>query len=175
VGIDPVAPDGAVYRQVEFERAGLPERVDGLIACTSLHHVSDPEVVLDKVAATLKPTGLLIVVEWDWEGFDEATARWCFERLGSNETHGWLVHHRDEWATSGKSWDEYLRGWAAGHGIHSVRQLLPELDRRFEQLVCERGAYCFEDLPDVSEAEELQAINAGLIKATRIDYVGRAG
>lgn len=175
LGVDPVAPEGASYRQLEFEEAELPQQVDAFVACTSLHHVSDPEVLLDKVAVTLRPAGLLIVVEWDWEGFDEETARWCFERLGSAEPDGWLRHHRDAWASSGQTWDEYMRGWADGHGIQSVRQLLPELDRRFERLVCERGAYCFEDLDEISEAEELDAIDAGLIRATRIDYVGRLG
>jgi hypothetical protein len=29
----------------------------------------------------LVPGGVLVVVEWAWERFDEATARWCFARL----------------------------------------------------------------------------------------------
>lgn len=175
LGIDPVAPEGPNYRQLEFEQAELPEQVDAFIACTSLHHVSAPGAVLEKVAAALRRAGLLIVVEWDWERFDEATARWCFERLGSTDPDGWLRHRRDEWAGSGEPWDAYLRGWAEQHGIHSAGHLLQELDRRFTRLVCERGPYFFEDLHQISEADELDAINAGLIRATRIDYVGRAG
>jgi SAM-dependent methyltransferase len=175
LGIDPVAPEGESYRQLEFEGADLPWRVNAFIACTSLHHVAEPEVVLDKIAADLGPAGLVVVVEWDWEDFDEATARWCFERLGSADTDGWLRRHRDGWSGSGEVWHEYLRQWTDGHGIHSVRQLLRELDRRFTRLVCERGPYCFVDLPNTSEAEELEAIDAGLIRATRIDYVGRVG
>ena len=51
------------------------------MACTSLHHVADLGDVLDGVGAALAPDGALVVVEWAWERFDEATARWCFARL----------------------------------------------------------------------------------------------
>jgi SAM-dependent methyltransferase len=173
LGIDPVAPEGESYRQVEFERVELPRQIDAVIACTSLHHVADPGVVMDKIAGALRPSGLVVVVEWDWEGFDEATAHWCFERLAPDVTDGWLRHHRDGWADSGQAWEEYLHEWADGHGILSVRRLLQDLDRRFQRVVCRRGAYCFEDLANISEAEELVAIEAGRIQATRIDYVGR--
>jgi SAM-dependent methyltransferase len=40
-GVDPQAPPGPSYRQVEFERYDLPGRVDAVVACTSLHHVAD--------------------------------------------------------------------------------------------------------------------------------------
>jgi hypothetical protein len=37
-GVDPKAPDIADYHRIEFEHLELPERVDALIASTSLHH-----------------------------------------------------------------------------------------------------------------------------------------
>ena len=173
LGVDPAAPEGESYRQLEFERAELPAPIDCVIACTSLHHVHDPDLVLDKLAGALKPAGLVVILEWDWEGFDEATARWCFERLEPGVTDGWLPRHRDGWAGSGQTWEAYLREWTGGHGILSVRQLVEDLDKRFERIVCQRGPYCFQDLRDTTEAEELDAIGAGRINATRIDYVGR--
>jgi hypothetical protein len=57
VGIDPVAPEGASYRSVEFEHSDLPPALEGVIACTSLHHVAEPGEVLDKVATALGPAG----------------------------------------------------------------------------------------------------------------------
>jgi SAM-dependent methyltransferase len=175
LGVDPAAPERESYQRLEFERAELPRHVDSVIACTSLHHVAEPGLVLDKTAAALRGGGRLVVLEWDWEGFDEATARWCFERLDPGEPDGWVQRHLDGWAASGQPWDEYLREWTHDHGVLSVRQLLEDLDRRFERLVCERGPYCFQGLLCTSEAEELDAIGAGLIQAIRIDYVGRAG
>lgn len=173
LGIDPVAPEGTSYRQIEFEHSDLPAQLNAVVACTSLHHVGDPGEVLDKIVAALAPGGTLVVVEWDWESFDEATARWCFERLGDSNADGWLHHHRDRWGASHDTWEQYLRAWATQHGIHSAPRLLHELDQRFARVMCERGPYFFSELAETSEADELQAINAGRIRATRIDFVGR--
>jgi SAM-dependent methyltransferase len=61
-----------------------------VVACTSLHHVADLDQVLDLIHDTLTPGGVLVVVEWARERFDETTARWCFARLSPahDETHG---------------------------------------------------------------------------------------
>jgi len=80
VGVDPEAPEGPGYHQVEFERYQSPKPVECVVASTSLHHVADLDEVLDRVKTTLVADGVL-VVEWAWERFDEATARWCFARL----------------------------------------------------------------------------------------------
>jgi SAM-dependent methyltransferase len=173
LGIDPRAPEGASYRRIEFERGDPPAQVDAVVASASLHHVADPGVVLDKIAKTLVPSGVVIVVEWDWESFDEATAQWCFERLGAPEQKGWLHRRRAEWLASERPWDRYLQTWAVQEGIHTGQALLRELDRRLQRHVCLRGPYFFPDLAETTEADELDAINAGQIQATRIDYVGR--
>lgn len=172
VGIDPVAPEGHSYRRVEVENSDLPTALDGVIACTSLHHVADPSEVLGTVAHALAPGGVVVVVEWVWEGFDEATARWCFERLAS-EPETWLHHRRDGWSASGQGWERYLRGWASDHGLHGARRLLHDLDQHFDRVRCDRGPYFFAELEGTTEADELDAINAERIRALRIDYVGR--
>jgi SAM-dependent methyltransferase len=172
IGIDPEAPEGADFRRAEFERYELPGPVDAVVACTSLHHVHEPAAALEKVARSVGDGGVVIVVEWDWESFDEATARWCFDRLGSSQP-GWLHRLRDGWLESRQSWDDYLRGWAQRHGVHSGQHVLRELDDRFDRLVLRRGPYFFTDLAATSEADELNAIETGAICATRIDYVGR--
>jgi SAM-dependent methyltransferase len=173
IGVDPVAPEGDSYRRTEFERSEFTEELEAVVACTSLHHVAEPRKVLDKVANALIPGGLVIVVEWDWESFDEATAGWCFDRLARSGPEGWLHHRRDEWAASGQAWEDYFRGWASEHGLHGAGLLLGELDRRFERLECRRGPYFFSELSETSDADELQAIEAGQIRAARIDYVGQ--
>jgi SAM-dependent methyltransferase len=81
VGVDPEAPGGPGYQRIEFERYEPPQPVDCLVASLSLHHVADLDEVLDRLAALLVPGGVLVVVEWAWEQFDEATARWCFVRV----------------------------------------------------------------------------------------------
>jgi SAM-dependent methyltransferase len=174
IGIDPEAPDGADYRRVEFERADLSPDADALVASVSLHHVSDTGEVLDRIAAAIKPGGAIVVLEWDWESFDETSARWGFDRLDADaEPKGWLHRAREHWLESGLGWETYLHNWASGHGLHGAGVLVRGLDERFERVRCERGAYLFPELADTSELDELDAIASGEIRALRVDYVGR--
>jgi SAM-dependent methyltransferase len=172
LGIDPAAPEGPAFRRVEFEKSELPARADAIVACTSLHHVADPTEVVARVAGHLRPGGVVIVVEWDWQRFDEATAQWCFARLGSGDGGSWLHHRRDSWVASGESWPGYFSGWAAGHGLHTWERLRRELDQHFQPVACRAGPLFFGDLADTSPDDELKAIEAGEIRANRVDYVG---
>ena len=174
IGVDRNAPAGPEYRQDDFERHTPPEPVDAVIASRSLHHVGDLDDVLGHVAASLRPGGLVIVAEWEWERFDEATARWCFERLGEPEGDdpGWLWRRRAGWLASGEPWDAYFSAWASGHGLHPAERILAALDRRFEPALDERGPYFYADLEGIAERDEQAAIDAGEINATGIRYVG---
>jgi SAM-dependent methyltransferase len=172
VGIDPEAPNADEYQCVEFERSELSTGIAAVVASTSLHHVGDPAEVIDRVASVFAPGGTLIVVEWDWEAFDESTARWCFERLGSGDEPGWLHRRREEWAASGKPWGEYVRDWARREQVHAADYLLRLIDERFDRRHLARGPDFFPDLRGTTEIEEREAIEADQIRATRVDYVG---
>jgi len=175
IGVDPEAPPGSAYRQGEFERSDQPSGLDAIVACTSLHHVADLAEILDRVDAVLAPGGRMVVVEWARERFDEATARWCFDRLPEpdGDHPGWLHERRAEWAVSGQPWDACLRSWAAAEGVHTGQAILDGLDARFSSEHLSFGPYFFADLAGVSEADEQAAIGAGLIRANRIHYVAR--
>src|SRR6266496_258637 len=172
VGIDPQAPKDAHYQRIEFERAELPYQVDAVIASTSLHHVADPALVIDRITSTLTGGGALVVVEWAWEKFDEQTAAWCFKRLGPDDEAGWLHRRRDEWLASGYEWPSYLRDWAQRDRLHRGEVMLRLLDERLERQLLTRGPYFFPDLVDTTEADEQTAIDRAQIQPTRIDYVG---
>ena len=176
VGVDPRAPEAPGYHQIEFEHYQLPQPVDGVVACTSLHHVADLGDVLDRVGAALVPDGALVVVEWAWERFDEATAHWCFARLAPPSAEaepGWLQRRRDEWAACGQPWDGSFRAWATAEGLHTGQEIVRGLDARFDRRLCAFGPYFFPDLADTTEADEQAAIDAGQVQATGIRYVGR--
>jgi SAM-dependent methyltransferase len=172
LGVDPEAPEGEDYRRIEFEQLEPVEDVDVVVASTSLHHVADAKVVVERIASLLAGRGgTLVVVEWAWEDFDEPTARWCFERLGPDSEPGWLHRRRDEWAASGREWDDYLREWTRTERLHSAEALLRLLDGSFERRELTRGPYLFPDLAAGIE-DEKAAIEAGQIRATRVVYVG---
>ena len=172
-GVDPEAPDAPAYHRCEFERYHLSRPVSALIACTSLHHVADLDVVLDKMAAALAPGGVAVVVEWARERFDAATAQWCFARLTAatpDAEAGWLHRRRDEHASSGQPWDAYCRSWAEQEGLHTGERIVRGLDARFARLSCAYGPYYFADLAGTSAADEQAAIDAGRIQANAIRY-----
>src|SRR5918994_7800070 len=167
VGGDPEAPEGPDYRQIEIEHHEPLHPVDCVVASLSLHHVVELDAALDQLQALLVPGGVLVVVEWAWEQFDEATARWCFARLASpnpGEEPGWLHKHQERWAASGQPWDDYLRSWATEEGLHPGEDIVRGLDARFHRQLYVEGPYFFADLATTSEAEEQAAIDAGLIQ-----------
>ncbi len=166
VGVDPEAPEGPGYHRVQFERYQSPQPVDCVVACTSLHHVGDLDLVLDLVGAALVPDGAVVVVEWAWERFDEATARWCFARLAPPEPASepaWLHRRREDWAAAGQPWDACCQAWATHEGLHTGRAITRALDARFDRRLWTYGPYFFADLLDTTEADEQAAIDAGQI------------
>jgi hypothetical protein len=125
------------------------------------------------VPALLVPDGVLVVMEWAWERFDEATARWCFARLtppAPGEAPGWLHKHQERWAASGQPWDAYLPAWATEEQLHRAEAIVRGLDARFHRQLHVEAPYFFADLAATSEAEEQAAIDAGLIRAGGIRY-----
>lgn len=171
LGVDPEAPDGDAYVRARFEDAELPAPFDAIVACTSLHHVADPEQAVAAIDAALRPGGVLVVIEWDWESLDEPTARWAFERLDEGGD-GWLHRHRDHWHGSGRGWDEYLESWASEERIHRWSDLSRAFDARLERTALSRGPYLFADLANTTPEDEQAVIDAETIRATRVDYVG---
>jgi SAM-dependent methyltransferase len=172
IGVDPEGPAGSAYRQTEFERYRVTEPVHALLACTSLHHVADLDLVLDQINAALAPGGTVVVIEWAHERFDEATARWCFDRLDPGGPEGWLQQHRDRWRASGQPWDQYFQEWARNEQLHAGRDIMHRLRARFDTQALNDGPYLFADLGHVTSIEEQAAIAAGLIQPTGLRYVG---
>jgi SAM-dependent methyltransferase len=172
VGVDPQAPDAPGFHRIAFERHEPPHLVAAVVASNSLHHVGDLAEVAGRIRDVLRPDGILVVMEWGWERFDAATARWCFDRLADAGDHGWLRRRHDDWAESGRPWDDYFPAWAASHGLHAGRDVVAALDARFHRRLYAEGPYFFPDLAGVTSADEQAAIDAGQIRAAGIRYVG---
>lgn len=174
-GVDPEAPKGPSYHQIEYEQY-VQQQMDAVVACTSLHHVTDLDEVLDRVASALTPGGTFVVIEWAYERFDEPTAAWCFDRLPPPQPeNGWLQRHRDAWGASGQDWETYLAAWAHGKDLYAGQTIIKALHARFESHLLEREPYFFPDLDNTTEQAEQAAIDAKQIQPTGIRYVGRRG
>jgi SAM-dependent methyltransferase len=173
LGIDPEAPAGGDYRRTEFERHPVERPVDAIVASTSLHHVGNLPDVVDRIASAIRPDGVLIVIEWASERFDESTARWCFDRLAEDREPGWLDDHRKGWQESGKSWDTYRAEWARTERLHAGQDVLQALQVRFDTRWVSAGPCFFPELDDVTEADEQAAIDTGRIQANGIRFVGQ--
>jgi hypothetical protein len=131
---------------------------------------------LDRLQALLLPGGMLVVVEWAWERFDDATARWCFARLtrpAPGSEPGWLRKHQERWVASRQPWDAYCQAWATEAGLHTGEAIVRGLDSRFTRRFHAEGPHFFAELAATSEAEEQAAIEAGQIRAGGIRYAAR--
>jgi SAM-dependent methyltransferase len=174
-GVDPEAPQGPAYVRARFEDYRPQGPADAVVASVSLHHVADPAAVAGQAADLLTPDGVLVVVEWISEDFDEATARWCFrQRLRDQDEPGaWLSGMYTGWAESGLGWDTYFRARLDEHGLHPAAAIRRALDARFAVTHLSTGPYYFPDLPDTDAAAEQAAIDAGQIRAGCLRYAGR--
>ena len=121
VGVDPDAPEGDCYLRVGFEEADLPRPFDAVVACTSLHHVSDTGEVVAAIRTALRPGGKLVIVQWDWDSLAEPTASWAFERLGDEQD-------RPETGATIAEWD--ARSRASKHPSSPGRALVSSSARR---------------------------------------------
>jgi len=168
-------PPGPAFHQIRFESYAPAMQADAIVACTSLHHVADLELVLDHVVKALAPGGTVVIIEWAWERFDEPTARWCFGRLDAPaepSASTWLHRHRADWIASGRTWDQYHREWATGEGLHTGDEMMRALHARFHGHLVPATPYFFCDLASTTRADEQAAIDAGAVQATGLLFVG---
>ncbi len=194
VGVDPAAPEGTTFHRMPFELYAAQQSgeapADVVVASLSLHHVDDPAAVLDQVAGRLAAGGLIVVLEWASERFDEATAQWCFARLsaplsapltavpsdsahdGEHDGHSWLHHMATQWRETGQPWDTHFRAWLQSEGLHPGDTIIGALQQRFDTVLLREGPYFFSEL-EVSRDEELVAIRAGEIQPGSLQFVGR--
>ena len=127
LGIDPLAPQGDLFRRVRLEDLEDDEGgFDGVVAVRSLHPIRDLAHGLERIAALLRPGGALVVDEIGWDLMDEPTL-------------DWLYGQRRALAAAGlgdppASLDELREEWEAAHlGVHGYETLRLNLEARFEE------------------------------------------
>lgn len=166
--IDPQAPEGPTFHNTTLEDFASDTRFDAVVASVSLHHITDVELGVNKVADLLRPGGFLVLEEFARERFSGATARWYF-------------HQRQALAAAGVEdmpepdrFEAWLDRWAQEHtDVHPFSELRKHITRRFEERHFSWIPYLYDyRLADALEPLERELINSGAIDATGLRYVG---
>jgi SAM-dependent methyltransferase len=162
VAIDPRAPSGEIFRRVKLEEFSARDTFDAVIASRSLHHVVDLHDGVERIAALLRPRGLLIVDEHAWDRLDHRTVQWYLRQVAADHRH---VHD---------SLDGWLADWQREHaGLHGYVAMRREVDQRFAERFFAWQPYLYRELGGPSlETEERRLIDSGEIRATGFQYVG---
>jgi SAM-dependent methyltransferase len=169
-GIDPRAPEGDQYARttVEDYRVG---GYDAVVASTSLHHVPVLARAVRAIADLLRPGGLLLVIEWDWQRFDTRTAEWCSRRVALEQS--WLTPLLQSSVPGAADWDAAVTRWAEDRGLHSGAAIARDLADHFDVAEAGDGPYFFPDLPQTSAEDEQRAIDRGEVRANCRYLTGR--
>jgi SAM-dependent methyltransferase len=168
VGIDPAAPEGPSFRRTRLENFADERGFDAVVASVSLHHVEDVPAAVEKVAALVRPAGVLVIEEWARERFTGATAEWYYHQRRALSAVGLGESHIDE------DFDVWLPRWHEEHSdVHPLAELRRELDGGFRQLYAGWVPYLYDySLRDSAEPLERDLIEAGAIEPTGFRYVG---
>jgi SAM-dependent methyltransferase len=167
VGIDPAAPEGALFRRLTLDDLDRDERFDAVVAAFSLHHMRDLDAALEKIASLLEPGGLLVVDEFAWDVLDEPTLDWFWSQRRALAAAGGRA--------APDSLDELRAGWDADHlGLHGLDALRSGLGARFDEVAFEPVPHLYRYLGGPSsEVLEAALIEAGAINALGFRYAGR--
>lgn len=162
LAIDPVAPDGPLYRRITLEELDDAGPFDAAVAGRVLHHVDPLGPALDKLAG-LAP--LLIVDEFDCDRIDDCARDWYALEYGLLAGRGDPPHAPSD-----------LDEWRAGHpGLHPYRVVRAELDQRYEARDLQWVAYLHRWLRDEAvKAREVSSIEAGELEPIGFRYAGVA-
>jgi SAM-dependent methyltransferase len=167
LGIDPLAPQGDLFRRVLLEDLEDDEDgFDAIVAVRSLHPIRDLEHGLDRIAALLRPGAALVIDEIGWDLIDEPTL-------------DWLYNQRRALAAAGQgdapaSLDDVRAEWEATHlGVHGYDALRLVLEQRFEERAFMWTPFLHRLLGGVAtEVLEQALIDAGAIQPLGFRWAG---
>lgn len=171
LAVDPVAPDGPLFRRIPFEDFDDPGPFDAVVASLSMHHIADLTRTRDAIVGLLAPGGRLILEEWDFERLrDEATARWYFHQrqaaVAAGRPTGDAPFHPD--------FEAWHRAWLDAHReLHGYEAMRTQLMAPLRELFFTWRPYLYRyDLHPDLEPLERALIEEGAIHATGFRWVG---
>lgn len=163
VAIDPMAPPGEIFRRLLLDDLDVSDGpFDGIVAVRSLHHIRDLDAAVERIAALLRPDGVLVVEELAWDLMDAPTLDWFLEQL------------RAAGAKAPETREALGEDWHAAHlGLHGDEALRSALESRFETRSLEHVPALYRELGgSAARALETALIEAGSIRALGFRWVG---
>jgi SAM-dependent methyltransferase len=167
LGIDPLAPQGELFRRVRLEDLEDEEGGwDAVVASHSLHHIRDLGQALDLIVSLLRQDGVLVLDELAWDRMDEPTLDWfhgqrrALAAAGIGQAPESPAALRDE--------------WDGGHlGIHGYEALRRELDARFHERAFAWTPFLYRLTGGVAtEVLEQALVDAGAIQPLGFRFAG---
>jgi ubiquinone/menaquinone biosynthesis C-methylase UbiE len=169
VALDPEAPEGAIFRRVRLEEFSDERGFEAAVASRSLHHIEDLDGAIARLTSLLHPGSPLVVNEFAWDRFDEATASWYLGRMRElgNDAAAPVGPEATASLAACREW------WRAEHDdLHGFAEMRAALDRRFAERHLSWHAYLYRDLTETDRAEEERLIESGEIRAVGFRFVG---
>jgi SAM-dependent methyltransferase len=157
--IDPVAPEGPIFRRIKLEELEEDASFDAVVARGTFHHMGGSlEQNLERVARVLGGGGPFLLDEFGPDRLDPPTADW-YERSRRSErpsTAEWKAHH-----------EHVTPSWL----------LLKAVRARFAERLYQDVPYLWRYLDGVTPEHEASLIQAGVIQPLGFRFVGvpRAG
>jgi SAM-dependent methyltransferase len=171
VAVDPMAPEGPLFRRIPFEDFTEPGPFDAVVASLAMHHIADLRRTADRIMDLLVPGGRFILEEWDRERLlDDATARWYFHQRHAAAAAGLLLGD----AHLPARYAEWRSSWIAEHGdLHGYSALRDQLMAPFRERFFTWRPYLYRyGLHEGLELLERALIEEGAIQATGFRWVG---
>ncbi len=171
VAVDPVAPEGPLFRRIPFEDFPEPGPFEAVVSSLAMHHLADLPRTAARIMELLVPSGRFILGEWDRERLlDEATARWYFHQRHAAAAAGLRTGD----ASLSPRFEEWRRSWLADHGgLHGYAAMRAQLMAPFrEQFFTWRPYLYLYGLHESLEPLERALIEEGAIQATGFRWVG---
>jgi SAM-dependent methyltransferase len=171
VAVDPVAPEGPLFRSIPFEDFTEPGPFDAVVASLAMHHLADLSRTAQRIRELLVPGGRFILEEWDRERLlDEATARWYFHQRHAAVATGL----RPGDAPLPAHYEEWRRSWLAGQGdLHGYAAMRAQLMAPFRERFFTWRPYLYRyGLHESLQPLERALIEEGAIQATGFRWVG---
>jgi len=171
VAVDPVAPEGPLFRRIAFEDFTEPGPVAAVVASLSMHHIADLRRTAAAIASLLGPGGRFIMEEWDRDRLlDDATARWYFHQRQAAAVTVPLTGH----APLPARYEEWRNSWIADHGeLHGYGAIRDQLMAPFREQFFTWRPYLYRyGLHESLEPLERALIEEGAIQATGFRWVG---